>query len=334
MMEILALVGTVAGQVGHQAMQFLPFSFLALILTDLLFRYGLLARLEPLGAPLTRISRLPQLSTLTLIAALGSVLAANTMLVSYRQEGHLNDKEMVLSSLLNSTPAYLKELLTFHFPVIFPLLGPWVGSIYLATFCLAGGIKLLLVVIAGQVLLERKVEKKRGIDNFSQEMGCAPQKGTGQRTNESFLRVVGASLRKQSRLFLRIMTYSLGMMFLVFMGLELGLFQWTETLIGPMARHLGLPSIVLGPLGVYAVSPLAGISSMAALLSHQQITGEQAIVALMIGGLVMAPIIYLRSMVPNYVGLFGLRMGMLIVLLSLCCALSARLLVLLLVIVI
>jgi len=65
-------------------------------------------------------------------------------------------------------------------------------------------------------------------------------------------------------------------------------------------------------------------------LSHQQITGEQAIVALMIGGLVMAPIIYLRSMVPNYVGLFGLRMGMLIVMLSLFCALSARVLVLIL----
>ncbi|MBM9616125.1 hypothetical protein JWJ90_17795 [Desulfobulbus rhabdoformis] len=328
-MDIFSLIGKVAYQVGHQATQFLPFSFLALILTELLMRYGFLAKLEPLGAPITRLSRLPQFSTTTLIAAMGSVLAANTMLVSYRQDKRINDKELVLSSLLNSTPAYLKELLTYHFPVIFPLLGPLVGSVYLATFCLAGGIKLFLVVAAGRMLLQGRIENHRG-DNRSKSAEAKAEKRGGEKNPATFLQIVKEAVGKQSRVFLRIMAYSLGMMFLVFLGLELGLFQWTESLIGPLANRMGLPSIVLGPLGVYAVSPLAGISSMAALLSHQQITGEQAVVALMIGGLVMAPIIYLRSMVPSYVGLFGLRMGMLIVVLSLFCALSARVLVLIL----
>lgn len=321
-METVALLTKVASLVGEQATQFLPYTFAALIATELMIRYGLLVKLEPLGAPLTRISRLPPVSTLTFVAGMGSVLAANSMLATYRNDKIINDRELVLSSLLNSIPVYLKELLTYHFPVIFPLLGPWVGGIYLATFWLAGLIKIVFVVVAGRFLLKDRESSADGLMKTSSTSLVEHERSGG------FAHLFMDSVKKQSRLFVRIAAYSTGMMFLVLLGLELGFFSWTEALIGPMANHLGLPAVVLGPLGVYAVSPLAGVSSLAALLTQHQINAQQAVVALMIGGLVMAPMIYLRSMLPNYVALFGARLGGVIVLLSLICALGARLVVL------
>lgn len=59
MVATVALLTKVAGMVGEQALQFLPFTFAALVATELMIRYGLLVKLEPLGAPLTRLSRLP-----------------------------------------------------------------------------------------------------------------------------------------------------------------------------------------------------------------------------------------------------------------------------------
>nr|WP_321467478.1 hypothetical protein [uncultured Desulfobulbus sp.] len=319
--RMIAPLVKVALLVAHQAVQFLPFTFVALVVTELMLRYGVFAKLEPLGKPLTRMSRLPSVSTLTLITGMGSVLAANSMLVTYRSKNIINDRELVLSSLLNSIPVYLKELLTYHFPVILPLLGPWVGGIYLVTFWLAGVIKLAVVIVAGRLLLGSGREEGAGEKTRSSD-------GSGKQEEARFIPTLVDAVKKQSRLFLRITAYSLGMMFVVLLGLELGVFDWTDAVIGPMARQVGLPAVVLGPLGVYAVSPLAGVSSLAALLSQHLITGQQAIVALMIGGLVMAPIMYLRTMLPNYVGLFGAKIGGWIVLLSLCCALGARSLVL------
>ncbi|MGE4560673.1 MAG: hypothetical protein AB7E77_10750 [Desulfobulbus sp.] len=321
-MQLMEQLVKVAAVVGDQALHFLPFTFAALVITELMLRYGVFAKLEPLGTPLTRMSRLPPVSTLTFITGMGSVLAANSMLVTYRNDNMINDRELVLSSLLNSIPVYLKELLTYHFPVILPLLGPWVGGIYLATFWLAGLIKLVFVVVAGRFLLGGR----RGATAGQMAPSLSPV--AGEESPECFFHILMDSVRKQSRLFLRIAAYSMGMMFLVLLGLELGFFAWTDALIGPMAKHLGLPSVVLGPLGVYAVSPLAGVSSLSVLLTQHQISSQQAVVALMIGGLVMAPLIYLRSMLPNYVALFGARLGGVIVMLSLFCALGARLFVL------
>lgn len=85
-MQLMEQLVKVAAVVGDQALHFLPFTFAALVITELMLRYGVFAKLEPLGTPLTRMSRLPPVSTLTFITRMGSVLAANSMLVTYRND--------------------------------------------------------------------------------------------------------------------------------------------------------------------------------------------------------------------------------------------------------
>ncbi len=314
-----ALVASVWSTMSELLLRVLPVTFVALFGTELLVQLGLMRRLEWLGKPLTRVSRLPPVTTLTFIAGIGSLVAANSMLAAYRNDGRIDDRELVLSSLLNSIPIYLKELLTYHFPVIFPLLGPWVGTIYFMTFWLAGLIKLLFIVLGGRLMLG-KGERPLTVE----AAGRTEPPSEETRRPRTFVLLIQDTFRSQMRLFTRIATYYVVVTLVVLVCMELGLFRWMDSLIGPMVGRFGLPSSVIAPLSAYAVNPTVGLTSISTLLHSRAITEYQAILALLIGGFLMLPMIYARSMLPKYVVIFGVRLGSLIVALSVGFTLVAR----------
>jgi len=309
--------------VGREMAEFLlrvlPVTFVALLGTELLVQLGMMKKLECLGRPLTRISCLPPVTAMTFLAGIGSVVAANTMLAAYHNDGMIDDRELVLSSLLNSIPIYLKELLTYHFPVIFPLLGPWVGTIYFMTFWLAGFIKLGFIILGGRWLLGKKSRQRA-----KEASGCAETAAVEDSERKSVTVLIRSTFRSQLRLFARIASYYAVVTLIVLLCMELGLFKWMDSLMGPMARGLGLPSSVVAPLSAYVVNPMVGLTSISALLQSREITEYQAIVALLVGGFLMLPVIYARSMLPKYVVIFGARLGSLIVSLSVGFTLLAR----------
>jgi hypothetical protein len=302
----------------------LPVTFVALFSTELLVQLGLMKKLEPLGRPLTSVSRLPPVTTLTFMTGIGSIVAANSMLAAYRNDGMIDDRELVLSSLLNSVPVYLKELLTYHFPVIFPLLGVWVGTIYFMTFWLAGIIKIVFIIIMGRMMLGKK--RKPGLE--AQPGGDEAAPG-GRQEPRSFGKLISDTFKNQLRLFTRIASYYTLVTLVVLLCMELGFFNWTDSLLGPMVRQFGLPSSIVPPLSAYVVSPIVGLTSISTLLHSHEITEHQAIVALLIGGFLMLPMVYLRSMLPKYVVIFGAKLGALIVALSVGFTLLARVIMLL-----
>ena len=314
---------TVVRDVCDLALRILPITFVALFGTELLMQLGLMKKLAPLGTPLTRLSRLPPISTITFITGIGSILAANSMLAAYRNDGVIDDRELVLSSLLNSIPMYIRELVTYHFPVVFPLLGLWVGTVYFATFWLAGVIKLTFIIVSGRLMLG-------GVKKAEGEEDAVPvnEEQVEEQKRKPFKRLCLDAFNRQIRLFLRIAAYTVGVTFVVLLLMELGLFRWTDALIGPMVRRCGLPTSVLGPLSAYVVSPMVGLASISTLLRSHQISEVQAGISLLIGGLVMIPLIYLRSMLPNYIVIFGAKLGTLIVFLSMSFALLARVIIL------
>jgi hypothetical protein len=301
----------------------LPVTFAALFGTELLVQLGAMKRLECLGRPLTRISRLPPVTTLTFITGIGSIVAANSMLAAYRNDGMIDDRELILSSLLNSIPVYLKELLTYHFPVIFPLLGPWVGTIYFMTFWLAGFIKLLFIILGGRLMLGKG--NREDMDQASGTPETAPE---GTSKARSFTMLMTDTLRSQIRLFTRIASYYTVVTLIVVLCMELGFFRWMDSLMGPMVYRFGLPASVIAPLSAYVVNPIVGLTSISTLLHNREITEYQAILALLIGGFLMLPMIYARSMLPKYVVIFGVKLGSLIVALSVGFTLLARVIML------
>lgn len=297
----------------------LPIMFVCLYGAELLAQLGVMKKLEAVGRPLTRISRLPPISTVTFITAIGSLIAANTMLAAYRNDGGLSDRELVLTSLLNSIPLYIREVFTYQIPVVFPLLGPWIGTIYLMTFWLAGLMKLAFVIIVGRIFLDREANSEtHKMTGFS---ASAP-KNTGE--SAPFKHILLRSFHAQRGIFFRISLLYASINFIVLVCVDMGFFKWIDAMIGPMTERFGLPPVVAGPIGVYVISPLAGLTSLSSLLHSHSLSEYQVILAMLIGGFLMIPVIHLRSTVPRYISFFGARLGGIIVFLSISFSLTAR----------
>ncbi|WP_373498628.1 hypothetical protein [Desulfococcus sp.] len=299
--------------------------FVSLFGVELLMQLGLMRRLEPLGKPLARLARLPTESAVTFLASIGSLVAGNTMSAQFHQDGRISRRELVLSAVLNTVPLHFKEALTFHFPIILPLLGLKLCLIYIAAFWLAGFLKLAFVITWGR--WSSGPEACLSGDKTWPE--CPPH--SPDCMNRTFRQLIGDAFRSKQRLFLRMMLLLAVVTFLVQLMVQSGMMDHVNRMVRPLTDILNLPPAVIGPVSAYILSPTVGITYMANLLNEGLVSDFQAIVALLAGGILMVPAIRLRGTLPRYTAIFGVRHGPLICLLTLGLSLLARAIILMLV---
>lgn len=84
----------------------------------------------------------------------------------------------------------------------------------------------------------------------------------------------------------------------------------------PLAEIFGIPPETIVPLTTYVASPIVGISLLGPMIASNGITPVQAMIVLMLGSMFMLPFFAIRSLLPRYVGLFGPRLGVGIVVFS------------------
>jgi hypothetical protein len=269
--------------------------FVALFGAEILVELGVMRRLEPIGRPLARWAHLPPESALSFIAAFGSVLTANAMISGYYSNNRINHKEMVLSALLNSVPGYIKEIFIF-LPIVFPLVGLRVGSVYLVTFVLTALTHLAITVFFGRILLP-----PRPAGGEVRAQARAPV-SLRQAAKKAFL--------KQKGIFFRIVLMLVGMTYLISFLAEEGILQIFEARVASLTQWVGLPAVVITPLTAYLASPLAGVTAVGALLKKGIITDYQGILTVLLGGMLMLPVLAIRSRLPNSTAIFGFRCGL------------------------
>ena len=289
----------------------LPIVFFGMLASEVLLGFGLLKRLEKIGRPLTKLANLPDVCGIAFVTAIGSPTASNAMLQDLREEGVLKDREVLLSSILNSTVVPLKETFTYHLPVILPMLGLYVGGVYVATLWLGTAALLIFVIVCSRLILDgRSVAVEMVIDckHFSFKL----------------------ALRKTLKKFERIGIIFVVVTFCTFTLMSVGLIDRTETLLLPIAKALNLPSIAIPAIVTYIASPIVGFSMFGSLLQSGAICEEDAIISLLLGSVFMLPILYIRFHFPQWISIFGLRLGLLRGLISLSLMMVTRVVVLLL----
>ncbi|MGD9158609.1 MAG: hypothetical protein PVG39_09400, partial [Desulfobacteraceae bacterium] len=111
-----------------------------------------------------------------------------------------------------------------------------------------------------------------------------------------------------------------------------GIMNSLELVLAPIAAVFHLPGVVITPLSVYIVSPIAGISAMSALLKQGILTEYHAIVAILAGGFLMVPIVRLRGTLPRYISILGWKHGTRVISITTVLSLLSRAIVLTLVI--
>ena len=292
--------------------------FLMLFLTGIMTEMGLFHRVSFIARPLTSLSRLPAISASTFVISLGSVLAANTMTARLKEEGLLTDRQAFLSALMNTVPVYFREMFTYQLAFVIPVLGLFVGGAYAIIFSATGIIKLLIVMIFGRRYL--------GEDSIAFEGTIKPP------LKKSILQAAKGSLAGEIPIFLRMAGIFFMMTFLILYLNEMGFLASLDAV--PLAQFFQVPPETIIPLTVFVASPKAGMSLLGPMIQNGSLSEAKALIVLMLGSMFMLPFIALRSQVPTYASVFGMRMGFSLVAISTVISILVRLIVLCLLIII
>jgi hypothetical protein len=297
----------------------LPTMFAGLFGVEVLVRLGLMRKIEAVGAPLARISRLPPQTLPAFVTSIGSLAAANTMLAGYHADKLITDRELVLGSVFNTVPLHFKETITYQLPVILPLLGMRLCLIYIVTFWLSGFLKLGFVIYQGRKLPPQPMPDRNAADPAGTVAGSK---------TATLIGVLRQAFHARKGLFGRMALLLVIVTFIVQLLLHAGVLSTLELLIAPAAGVFGLPAAVVAPVSVYIVSPIVGITTMSSLLQQHLVSEYQAIVALLAGGFIMVPVMRLRGTLPRYISILGWKHGSRVMYITTVLSLAARAMVL------
>ncbi|QTA79629.1 MJ0871-like [Desulfonema limicola] len=294
-----------------------PVMFISLFGTEMLMQLGIMKFLKPLGKPVAKISNLSSYSALSFLTGIGSMIAAHSMTAQFNQDGKITNKEMIISGVLNTVPFHFKEVLTFHFPIILPLLGLKLCLIYVTAFWLAGLLKLFFVIIYGRITLVNHEE-----DDAFDALECNPE--LTDCIPKTFKQLVLDSFNARKKMFGKMIGLLSIVTFIVQFLAGTGALKFIDRLIEPVTSALGLPPAVIAPVSIYIFSPTVGITYMSNLLNDNIVTQFQAIAALLGGGILMVPATRLRRTLPRYMAIFGLKPGAVIGILTMVFSMLAR----------
>lgn len=296
----------------HIVPRVLIIMFVSLYASQVLIEAGLFKRLEFIGRPLARLANLPHEAGITFLASFGSVLAGNTMLAKLHQERRIDDRQTLLSALLNTTPVYLKETFTYQIPVMIPLLGIKVGLLYFLTFIVSGIIKTLFVIVYGRMRLKGPGSERRSVDPNSANTGMTSQKKFGRKFGEVFV----LAFTRQRKIFLKISAIFILTTFTIFLLINNGVITGLVDYVRPLTDFFRLPPSCVLPVSTYMFSPLVGATSLGAMLKDGMLSDLQGITACVLGSLLMLPIFTLRYSFARYTSIFGFSLGSSILLVS------------------
>ncbi|MDD2754522.1 MAG: nucleoside recognition protein [Methanothrix sp.] len=294
--------------------------FLMLFITGLMVEMDAFSCITHLARPLISVSHLPAVSASTFVISLGSALAANTVIARMLAEGQLSDRQAFLSAIMNSVPVYFRELFTYQLAFVIPVLGIFVGGAYAVISIATGLIKMALVLVMGRAYLPADLSAPSA-SSFARLSLSQPQ------TWSNLKKAAIKSLCGQSRIFLRIAGLYFIMTFLVLYLSREGILQSLDVL--PLAHFFGVPPETIIPLTIYVASPKAGITLLGPLIQNGGISETKALIVLMLGSLFMLPFYSLRSLLPNYTSVFGMKLGLSLVIISTGISVAVRLSVLL-----
>lgn len=102
--------------------------FLGLFLAGMLLELGVLNRISLVSRPLVAVAHLPEVCASSFVISLGSTVAANSMIARLREDELMQPKEVFLCAMVNSIPAYIREIFTYQIPIVVPALGLVAGS--------------------------------------------------------------------------------------------------------------------------------------------------------------------------------------------------------------
>lgn len=255
---------------------------------------GWAAKLGGWARPLLGWGHLKEESGASVTAAFFSGILANTMLMTFYQEGKISRQELTLTYLFNNgLPVFLLHLPTTFF-IILPLTRQ-AGLIYL-------GLTLTAALLRSGGLLAYARWRLPRASGPRRPVPLSPPSSKAGLAKEIW--------QKFSRRFFRVVFYTLPIYIFIFVVTDWGFFKWLRE---ATAAHVAVSFLPVEAASVVIFSVAAeftsGMAAAGAFLQAGALTVQQTVVALVLGNIVATPIRALRHQLPSHVGIFSPKLG-------------------------
>lgn len=260
---------------------------------------NLTARLGRLFGPFLRFGHLKEPSAVAFTTAFFSAVAASTILMNAYKDGVISRRELMLSALTLTFPAFFAHLPSMFF-IITPLVG--VLGVYYLGILLGGDIlRTFAYLLVGRLTLPPHQPVP-----LSSASRSSTWKEVWQATREKFI----------TRLY-SILIITIPVFVGVFLAQEGGLFNWLKSQLSLLLQGTQIPveavSILVFSLAAEATG---GFAAAGALLASQALSPAAVLFTLVLGTIISSPMRAIRHQMPFYLGVYTPKLGLRLMVLS------------------
>jgi len=288
------------------------------IIANIVLESDAMRRLSTLIRPFCRASNLPKEGAVSLFASFFNPTAGKATLAGFYNEGKIGDKETILTVVMSTFPIVVGEsLFRVHAPIALVLLGPFIGSIYIALSLLSAFIQSFAAFVYAKLRFPHQPCVEEEIYGYAEKTPKNQKLKTALKKSFSTLKRV-----------LPIMVVAFLVIDFLF---TLSLMNTISVVFDPVLRVLDLPGEVITALVADLAHFSAGYAIVAALLAKGVITAKQAILTLLIGSMLIITLVYLKYSLSMYISLFG-KLGVKITVINYLSSMIAKVVMILLVV--
>jgi hypothetical protein len=286
---------------GLMLLELVLFISAGVLIGQMLEVSGCVKLLSVLTLPLTGLGKLSREAGPAFLMAFQSGAIANSMLVSQRDSGQLNNRELYTSVYVVSALSLFAHLPTFVVPI-------GIAFGWEATFALFGvrfaaiAMQIILTLILSRVVIRRL--------NIGQQLSIKEQITPVRESRRKKGKFWPTIWQRSRKTLTRLIIYLIPT-FILMAGLEYyGAFKWLATEMPQLFTFSFLPPQSLVVIPAQALSLYNGAIAAANFVDSGSMTVHQAVIIILFGSMVTAPVRTLRHALPTYVAILGARPGL------------------------
>lgn len=262
---------------------------------------GFVKMLAWLTMPITALGKLSHHAGPAFLMAFQSGAVANSMLVSQRDSGQICNRELYTSVYVVSALSLFAHLPTFVVPI--GIAFGWEATIALFGVRFSAiGIQIVLTLLISRFIFSRL--------QIGEQLKVSPQVTSvleGRRKQGGFWATVW---KRSKKTLTRLIIYLIPTFALMATLEYYGGFKWLAAAVPQLFTFDFLPPQSLFIIPAQALSLYNGAIAAANFIDSGAISTHQAVIVILFGSMVTAPVRTLRHALPTYVAVLGARPGL------------------------
>jgi len=270
----------------------------AVYIANVAVAFGLVQKIAGLSRFLTGPANLPDEVGTAILTTTVSTTAGYAMLADLRESGFLDDRATLIAVVMNTFFGFAQHVFTYYIPVLIPILGLYVGVLYVTSRALIALAITLVGILAGALLLSEEnvdISAQLDPDELDEENRTLRERlvAAWERTHPTLRRLIPR-------------------LAVVYTIVTLIVTQYDPAVVtgsaDPLAAVVGLPAAAVPVIAIYTFDTTAGAATIAPLLG-EVFTPRQAVATLLLGGIVSFAVSTFKRSIPFQYGIWGASFG-------------------------